>query len=41
MDWEVFRRRVFEKAGAAQTIPETYDAIRLALTLLGRQACLL
>ena len=35
MDWDVFRRRVFEKAGAAQTIPETYDAIRLALTLLG------
>ncbi len=35
MDWDVFRRRVFDKAGAAQTIPETYDAIRLALTLLG------
>ena len=35
MDWDVFRRRVFEEAGAAQTIPQTYDAIRLALTLLG------
>lgn len=35
MDWDVFRTRVFEKAGAAQTIPDTYDAIRLALTLLG------
>ena len=34
-DWERFRRRVFERAGAAQTIPDTYDAIRLALTLLG------
>jgi C-terminal processing protease CtpA/Prc len=35
MDWENLRRRVFEKAGTAQSIPETYDAIRLALTLLG------
>jgi hypothetical protein len=35
MDWSTFRQRVLEKAGAAQTIPETYDAIRLALTLLG------
>ena len=35
MDWDIFRRRVFERAGAAQTIPDTYDAIRLALTLLG------
>ena len=35
MDWDSFRRRVFERAGAAQTIPDTYDAIRLALTLLG------
>jgi carboxyl-terminal processing protease len=35
MDWGTFRQRVFEKAGAAQTIPETYDAIRVALTLLG------
>jgi carboxyl-terminal processing protease len=35
MDWNVFRTRVFEKAGAAQTIPDTYDAIRLGLTMLG------
>jgi Peptidase family S41 len=35
MDWDGLRQRVFEKAGAAQTIPDTYDAIRLALTLLG------
>src|SRR2546428_1523838 len=35
MDWDSLRRRVFTKAGAAQTIPETYDAIRLLLTLLG------
>jgi peptidase S41-like protein len=35
MDWKTFRQRVFEKAGTAQTIPETYDAIRLALTMLG------
>ena len=35
MDWERLRQRVFAKAGAAQTIPETYDAIRFLLTLLG------
>jgi len=35
MDWNQFRRRVFERAGAAQTIPDTYDAIRFALALLG------
>ena len=35
MDWDSLRQRVFEKAGAAQTVPDTYDAIRLALTLLG------
>jgi len=35
MEWMAFRQRVFEKAGAAQTIPETHDAIRLALTMLG------
>ena len=35
MDWDTFRQRVFQQAGAAQTIPDTYDAIRLALTLLG------
>jgi hypothetical protein len=34
-DWASFRRRVFERAGTAQTIPDTYDAIRLALTALG------
>jgi hypothetical protein len=35
MDWKAFRQRVFERAGAAQTIPDTYDAIKLALSLLG------
>jgi hypothetical protein len=35
MDWASFRQRVFAQAGAAQTIPETYDAIRVALRLLG------
>jgi len=35
MDWGTFRQRVFQQAGAAQTIPETYEAIRLGLTLLG------
>ena len=35
MDWNAFRTRVFEKAGTAQTIPDTYDAIRLGLTMLG------
>ncbi|MGB7219752.1 MAG: S41 family peptidase [Vicinamibacterales bacterium] len=35
MDWGSLSQRVFERAGAAQTIPDTYDAIRLALTLLG------
>lgn len=35
MDWASLKERVFEKAGPAQTIPETVDAIRLALTLLG------
>ncbi len=34
-DWDQFRQKVHEQAGAAQTIPDTYDAIRLALTLLG------
>ena len=37
MDWESFRKRVYARAGRAQTIPDTYDAIRLALTLLGDQ----
>jgi hypothetical protein len=35
MDWNQFKRRVFERAGAAQTIPDTYEAIRFALGLLG------
>ena len=35
INWIDFRSKVFEKAGAAQTIDETYDAIREALTLLG------
>jgi carboxyl-terminal processing protease len=34
-DWPGFTRQVMEKAGAAQTIPETYDAIRVGLKLLG------
>jgi carboxyl-terminal processing protease len=35
MDWNDFRKRVFQKAAKARTIPDTYDAIRLALSLLG------
>jgi carboxyl-terminal processing protease len=35
MDWSDFRKRVFQRAGAAKIIPETYEAIRLALSLLG------
>jgi carboxyl-terminal processing protease len=34
-DWPGFTRQVMEKAGSAQTIPETYDAIRAGLKLLG------
>lgn len=34
-DWPGFTRQVMEKAGTAQTIPETYDAIRAGLKLLG------
>jgi len=34
-DWESFRQHVHQKAGGAQTVAQTYDAIRLALTLLG------
>jgi carboxyl-terminal processing protease len=34
-DWPGFARQVMEKAGTAQTIPETYDAIRVGLKLLG------
>lgn len=35
MDWVNFRKQVFQRAGGAKTVPETYDAIRLALSLLG------
>jgi carboxyl-terminal processing protease len=34
-DWPGFTREVMEKAGTAQTIPETYDAIRAGLKRLG------
>src|SRR5215510_630986 len=34
-DWDQFRQKVHQQAGGAQTIADTYDAIRLALTLLG------
>ena len=34
IDWTDFRAKVFAEAGAAQTIPDLYSAIRLALTLL-------
>src|SRR5712672_1500353 len=35
MDWDGLRASVIEKAGGAQTIPDTDNAVRLALTLLG------
>ena len=35
MDWGSFRKQVFARASSAKTIPDTYDAIRLALSLLG------
>jgi C-terminal processing protease CtpA/Prc len=35
VDWADFRNRVLQTASGATTIPETYDAIRLALSLLG------
>jgi carboxyl-terminal processing protease len=35
VDWDDFRKQVFQRAGAAKTVLETYDAIRLALSLLG------
>src|SRR5262245_9087475 len=35
IDWAAFRERVFAEAGVAQTIPDTYDAIYVALGLLG------
>lgn len=34
IDWDDFRNQIFNEAGTAQTIDETYGAIRLALTLL-------
>jgi carboxyl-terminal processing protease len=34
-DWTGFTQQVLQKAGTAQTIPETYDAIRAGLKLLG------
>lgn len=34
IDWNAFRTSVFSSAGAAQTIPDTFGAIRTALTLL-------
>jgi hypothetical protein len=34
MDWGQFRTEVFAAAGAAQTIPDAYPAIELALRLL-------
>lgn len=33
-DWTTVRQQVVERAGVARTIPESYDAIRLALALL-------
>lgn len=35
IDWNALRESVLKKAGAAQTIPETYEAIVFALGLLG------
>ncbi len=35
IDWVDFRQQVFEKAGAAQSITDTYPGIRQALILLG------
>lgn len=37
IDWEIFRNKVFNEAEGAQTIEDTYPAIRLALSLLGDQ----
>lgn len=34
IDWSDFRDRVYERAGTAQKVEETYEAIQLALTLL-------
>jgi carboxyl-terminal processing protease len=35
IDWTVFRTRVFGQAAGAQTVADTYPAIRVALGLLG------
>ncbi len=35
IDWTALRTTVFSEAGAAQTVPELYPAIRTALRLLG------
>jgi C-terminal processing protease CtpA/Prc len=35
IDWTMFRSRVFDQASSAQTIADTYPAIRVALGLLG------
>jgi hypothetical protein len=35
IDWNGFRTSVFDRAGAAQSIPDTYPAISVALGLLG------
>lgn len=35
IDWNDFRNQVYQRAGNAQEVEETYEAIRLALTLLG------
>lgn len=34
IDWESFRSEVFAAAGVAQAVPDTYDAVRVALRLL-------
>lgn len=34
-DWAAFERRVFDHAGHARSIADTYDAIRMALSMLG------
>lgn len=37
IDWDNFREQVFNEAGTAQNIDETYGAIQLAITLLDDQ----
>lgn len=41
IDWSGFKSRVYEKAGDAQTVAETYEAIDEALTILGDNHSLL